>query len=67
VPDQPNPTLGVRLKQLREERGLTQEDLALNADITVSTLSRIERDAASPRWNTVNKIAEALDINLLDI
>jgi transcriptional regulator with XRE-family HTH domain len=67
VPDQPNQTLGVRLKQLREERGLTQERLALEADVTVSTLSRIERDAASPRWSTVSKIADALGINLRDI
>jgi DNA-binding XRE family transcriptional regulator len=57
----------VRLKQLREECGLTQEDLALKADITVSTLSRIERDASSPRWNTVTKIADALGISVRDI
>ena len=67
MPDQPNPTLGVRLKHLREERGLSQEGLALEAGVTVSTLSRIERDAASPRWSTVSKITEALGVNLLDI
>jgi transcriptional regulator with XRE-family HTH domain len=66
VPDQPNLTLGVRLKQLRKERGLSQEKLALDAEVTVSTLSRIERDATDPRWSTVNKITEAMGIDLLD-
>jgi len=66
VPDQPNPTLGVRLKQLRKERGLSQEKLALDAEVTISTLSRIERDATDPRWSTLNKITEAMGINLLD-
>ncbi len=66
MPDQPNPTLGVRLKQLRKERGLSQEKLALDAEVTISTLSRIERDATDPRWSTLNKITEAMGINLLD-
>lgn len=57
----------MRLKQLRKERGLSQEDLALNADVTVSTLSRIERDAASPRWSTVTKIVDALGVSVREI
>jgi transcriptional regulator with XRE-family HTH domain len=55
------------LKRLREERGVSQEQLALEARITVSALSRIERGLTSPRWRTINKIIVALDVSLADL
>lgn len=52
------------LKRLREERDITQEQLAFDAGITTSALSRIERGLNSPGWLTVKRIAEALGLSL---
>ncbi len=55
------------LKRLREERGITQEQLAFDADMTASALSRIERGLNSPGWMTVRRLAQALDVTLVTI
>jgi XRE family transcriptional regulator, regulator of sulfur utilization len=60
-------TLADVFKQLREERGLTQEDVAFAADLTVSGLGRIERGQTSPGWMTIRRLAEALDVSLVDL
>lgn len=62
--DQADPALAALLKRLREERDITQEQLAFDAGITTSALSRIERGLNSPGWLTVKRIAEALGLSL---
>jgi transcriptional regulator with XRE-family HTH domain len=62
--DQPQPALGEAIRQLRAKRGLTQEDLAHQADITTGTLSLIERGQANPTWSTIKGIAVALDVSM---
>jgi len=57
----------MHLKQLREERGITQEQLAFDAGITASALSRIERGLNSPGWTTVRQIARALGVSLVEL
>jgi transcriptional regulator with XRE-family HTH domain len=65
--EQPDPALAALLKRLREERGTTQEQVAFEAGITVSALSRIERGLNSPGWGTVRRILKALDVSLLEL
>lgn len=65
--NKPDPLLGQLIKQLRIERKIRQERLAFSADITVSTLSRIERAVTGPYWVTVEKIAVALGLTLLEL
>jgi len=62
--DQPQPALGQAIRQLREKRGTTQEDLAHEADITTGTLSLIERGHANPTWGTLKGIAAALGVSM---
>lgn len=62
--DQPQPALGKAIRQLRQKRGLTQEDLAHTAGITTGTLSLIERGHANPTWGTIKGIAAALDVSM---
>jgi len=57
--------LATLLKRLREDSGMTQEQLAFDAGITASALSRIERGLNSPGWMTVRRLAEALDVTLV--
>lgn len=67
VREQPDQSLAVLLKSLREERAVTQEQLAFDAGITVSALSRIERGLNSPGFSTVTRIAGALDVRLTEL
>jgi transcriptional regulator with XRE-family HTH domain len=65
--EQPDPVLAALLKRLREEREITQEQLAFDAGITASALSRIERGLNSPGWTTVKKIAMAMGVSLVEL
>ena len=67
VHEHPDPVLAAVLKQLREERDVTQEELAYNSGITVSSLSRIERALTSPGWITVGKITHALGVSMAEL
>jgi transcriptional regulator with XRE-family HTH domain len=52
------------LRQLREERGMSQEQLAERADLNRSYLGEVERGRAVPSILTVSKLASALDIRV---
>jgi len=65
--DQPQPALGKAIRQLREERGMTQEALAQEAGITVGHMSMIERGHSNPTWATVRAIAFALNLPLTEV
>ncbi len=57
--------LGVRLQQARKAAGLTQQALCHQANLSYSTLAKIERGAIkSPSIFTIQSIAQALDITL---
>jgi transcriptional regulator with XRE-family HTH domain len=62
--DQPQPALGKAIRQLRNERGMTQEALAQEAGVTVGHLSMIERGHSNPTWGTVKAVTAALDTPL---
>jgi transcriptional regulator with XRE-family HTH domain len=52
---------------MRLERGITQESLAFQAEVTIATLSRIERGVTNPAWPTLRKIANALAITPVEL
>lgn len=64
---EPDKFLAARLKTLREERAITQEECAVLAGLTASALSRIERGLNSPGWMTVRALADVLDIAVSDL
>ena len=55
---------GRRLRELRRERGLSQSTLAERADITPEHVSRIERGVVSPSLEVMDRLAEALGVEL---
>jgi len=65
--DQAQPALGKAIRQLRQEREMTQEALAHAAGVTVSHLSTIERGHSNPTWATAKSVAAALGISLTDL
>lgn len=65
--DQAN-RLAVRLRVLRRDRGMTQEQLAAHAQVAVSTLRKIESGrVVEPGYFTVLSLASALGIRLSDL
>ena len=55
--------IGERIAELREERALTQVELAERARISPSTLSLIESGkVARPHVSTIRKLAKALGV-----
>jgi len=61
-------TIGSRIKKLRAEKEMTQDDLARKAEIPYATLMKIENDTVkNPTINTLKKIALALDVKVDDL
>jgi len=54
--------VGENLKRLRTLNALTQEELAEHAGLTVSAISKIERNETEPRMTSIRKLAGALDV-----
>ncbi len=48
--------LGVLLQELRKEKGLTQEEIALKCGTTKNYISRIENNASDIRLSTLMRI-----------
>jgi len=56
--------LGVRLRQLRKDKGLSIAELAAAADVPASTISKIENGLLKPSLVNAINLATALDTNL---
>lgn len=57
---------GLRIKELRKAKNLSQELLAEKSDISPKYLSRIEMGHHFPTINTLIKLAEVLGVELKD-
>lgn len=56
-------TLGFKVKQLRQERGLSLSDLAQKTNISVSYLNEIEKGKKYPQAEKIAALAEALGVS----
>jgi len=52
---------GERLRQLRKQRGHTQETLSESMDVTVETISNLERGIHGPSFETLERLIHALN------
>ena len=57
--------LGLRIKELRKKRNLTQEELGESSEMNSKHLSEIERGIVNISVQSLAKIAESLDVPLL--
>ncbi len=60
-------SLGNNIKKLREERGLSQLDLAARCNFEKSNMSRIEAGRSNFTIATLYKIAIAMNIEIKDL
>lgn len=59
--------IGKRVKMLREEKGMAQQDLAAQCNIEKSNLSRLEAGGTNPTLYTLKRIADNLEIKLEEL
>jgi transcriptional regulator with XRE-family HTH domain len=68
-PQQASKAFGKRLKELRVELGLSQDDVAREADVHPTAIGRLERGSREPRLTTILRVAHGLKVppgDLLD-
>src|SRR5947199_6002774 len=59
--------IGVRIRELRQARGLTLQELADVSGVSTSMLSLVERGRASPSIGSLIVIASALGVAMSDL
>lgn len=60
-------TIGAKILEIRNRKGLTQEKLSDLSKINLRTLQRIEKGTTEPRSDTLNNICKVLEVNIEDI
>ena len=60
-------TFGFRLKHLRKKAGLSQEQLALTAELAPSFVGEVERNLKRPSLETIEKLENALEISVPEL
>ena len=58
--------IGKKIKRLRQEKFLTQDELASRCELSKGFISQLERDLTSPSISTLIDILEVLGTNLKD-
>jgi len=59
--------IGIVIKEVRKQKGLTQLDLSENANLSERTIQRIENDEVEPSFYSLKSIGEILGIDLQKI
>jgi transcriptional regulator with XRE-family HTH domain len=58
---------GRRLRAIRTQRGLSREQLAVRAQVSMSAETRYEQGRAVPSVNAAAALAEALGVEIADL
>jgi transcriptional regulator with XRE-family HTH domain len=66
-PLDPKLALGLRIKQLRAEKEITQEELADRCDLFRTYMSRIESGLANPTLTVLHTLAQGLEVSLNEL
>jgi len=59
--------IGTRIRDLRESKGISQQNLAAICNFEKGNLSRIEAGRTNPTISTLYKISQALEIPLAEL
>jgi len=60
------PDLGLKVTELRQQKGLTQEQLAEKCEVSPRTIQRIESGEVDPRAFTLQCLSTALDFDFME-
>ena len=67
LPETTAQALAATLRKQREARGLTQEQVAGTANVSVQMVRRLEGGSANPTLGTLLAVTTALDISWTDL
>ena len=59
--------VGKNIQRLRELKGISQQDLAAKCNFEKSNMSRLEAGRVNPTLSTLEKVANALEITLVEL
>ncbi|MET9815346.1 helix-turn-helix transcriptional regulator [Streptomyces sp. NPDC006355] len=59
--------VGEQIRRVREQRNLTQQVVCGRSGVDVATYSRIEQGHASPKLDTLIRIADAIGVDLAEL
>jgi transcriptional regulator with XRE-family HTH domain len=62
-----NKEVGYKIREVRQEQGLSQEKLAALADLHRAYIGQIERGEKNIGLKNLEKIAKALKVNIKDL
>jgi transcriptional regulator with XRE-family HTH domain len=60
-------SLGVNVRRIRKEQGLSQEELADEVGLAVTYVGQVERAMRNPTLDVVERLARALGVKPLDL
>jgi transcriptional regulator with XRE-family HTH domain len=60
------PSIGLRLRSLRDQQGLSLRALAERCGLSINAISLIERGENSPTVSTLHRLATALNVRITD-
>lgn len=59
--------VGNKIRKIRKEKGITQEQLAYDCNFEKSTISRIEAGRANLTLKTMVKLSQSLGVEMKDL
>ena len=59
--------IGIVIREIRKQKGLTQLELSEETNISVRTIQRIEKDVVEPSLYSLKRISEILEFDFLKI
>jgi transcriptional regulator with XRE-family HTH domain len=59
--------LGRAVRLIRDERGISQVQLAATTGFTQSWISHVERGSRNPSWSNVVRLAEGLGVSAAEL
>ena len=59
--------VGRRIQNIRESKGISQQELAAKCNFEKSNMSRLEAGRVNPTLATLEKVALALEIDIIEL
>ena len=59
--------VGKRIQEIRDKKKISQQDLAAKCNFEKSNMSRLEAGKVNPTLSTLEKISNALEVNITDL
>ncbi len=59
--------IGLRIKELRTEKGFSQQELSYRSDIDRTYITQVENGKRNISINNIEKIAKALNVSLKEL